>query len=416
MLREYDTTELDITNHLCCPADPPSHALKEYVKGFHGKCIGDSFASIRHDALRIIALQVAGRINDIQAWVSDTCSQIRRSGSHIVVLTETRIQTADKHNLIVNAFRKKGFLAISHNAAPPQSKARSLSSASDEPLCDPEFGPRSAGVILLVSSKYVSGWTNILHDLHGRAMAASLVLRDGATIRIIGVYGVTGASCTNFLSFPSKVKAEALLNEFLIQQFKICEQFGFHAVVAGDLNSYQKPEVDHIGGPSAIRIDCVTSMLASHGFQDSFRQRHPLVVAFTHLSGAGGSRLDQIWTKPADGLIMLTAGSCIIWQWDTHSDHCPAVVDLICEIPVIDYSVPLPHLPPWRAFMSKLNDDVYRKSVILRVAESISLNQQLIEAHRAILASLRGTFASETPSDPFSCTSRHRECLPFHRR
>ena len=138
------------------------------------------------------------------------------------------------------------------------------------------------------------GWSNIHYDLHGRAIAASLDLCDGSTIRIIGIYGVTGASCTNFLSFPSKVKAEMLLNEFLKQQFKLCEQSGYHAVVAGDLNSYQNPEMDDIGGPSAIRSDCVTSMLTNHGFQDSFRQRHPSVVAFTYLSGVGGSRLDQI--------------------------------------------------------------------------------------------------------------------------
>ena len=336
---------LDITDHLCCPEVLPPQTHKQYIKRFHGRCIGDSAASIRHDVLRIIALQVAGRIRDILAWVSETCSQIKRSRAHIAVLTETRIQTIDKHNLIVNAFKRKGYLAISHNAASQRANVRVPALATDDPLCDPEFGPRSAGVILLVSANYVSGWTNILLDLHGRAIAASLVLRDGSTIRIIGVYGVTGASCTNFLSFPSKSKAEALLNEFLLQQFKICEQTGLHAVVAGDLNSYQKPEVDHFGGPSAIRADCITSFLASQGFHDSFRQRHPSILAFTHLSISGGSRLDQIWTKPANGLFMTTAGSCIIWEWDTHSDHSPVVADLFCEIPMIETSISRPHQP-----------------------------------------------------------------------
>ena len=120
MAREYDLSAgLDITNHLCGPEAPSRRAHKNHVTAFSGKCIGDSIASIRCDVLRLVTLQVAGQINDIQAWVSDTCSQIHRSGSHIAVLTETRIQTADKHNHIVNAFKKKGFLAISHNAAPP---------------------------------------------------------------------------------------------------------------------------------------------------------------------------------------------------------------------------------------------------------------------------------------------------------
>jgi hypothetical protein len=46
----------------------------------------------------------------VHAWVSDAASQIKRSGAHIAVFTETRVQTMDKHNLIVNAFKKKGYL------------------------------------------------------------------------------------------------------------------------------------------------------------------------------------------------------------------------------------------------------------------------------------------------------------------
>ena len=246
-------TGLDITEYLCCPEDLPPQTFRKNIRGFHGRCIGDSAASIRQDALRIIALQVAGRIKDTHAWVSDATSQIKCSGAHIAVFTETRVQSIDKHNLIVNAFKMKGYLAISHNAASQRTATRVPSPATVDPPGDPEFGPRSAGVILVVSASYVSGWSNVLLDLHGRAIAASLDLCDGSTMRIIGVYGVSGASGTNFLSFPSKPKAEFLLNEFLLQQFKLCEQAGLHAVVAGDLNSYQKPEVDHFGGPSSIR-------------------------------------------------------------------------------------------------------------------------------------------------------------------
>ena len=61
------TIGLDITNHLCCPEAVPPQKLKQYIKGFHGRCIGDSAASISHDVFRIIALQVAGRISDIHA-------------------------------------------------------------------------------------------------------------------------------------------------------------------------------------------------------------------------------------------------------------------------------------------------------------------------------------------------------------
>ena len=394
------TTGLDIIDHLCRLDDLPRHFSRRSIRGFHGRCIGDSAASIRSDVLRIIALQLAGRIKDVNAWVSDAVSQLQCSGAHIGVFTESRVQTMDKHHLIVNAFKRKCYFAISHNAAAQRTTIRVPSLATICPPCDSEFGPRSAGVILVVSASYISGWSNVALDLHGRAIAASLDSCDGSTIRIIGVYGVSGASGTNFLSFPSKSKAESLLNEFLLQQFKLCEQCGLHAVVAGDLNSYQKPEVDHFGGPSAIRPDCITSCLAAQGFYDSFRQKHLAIVAFTNLSNSGGSRLDQIWTKPAIGLSMSIAGSCIIWEWDSHSDHFPAVADLVCELPMIVLTTPLPYQPPWRAFLSKLNDDVYRKAVIAVVAEKISLNKELIDSQRCSLASLRGAFASDVAPNP----------------
>ena len=102
------TTGLDITDHLCRLDDLPPHSLKRTVRGFHGRCIGDPASSIRNDVLRIIALQAAGRIKDVHAWVADAASQIKCSGAHIGVFTETRVQSIDKHNLIVNAFKRKG--------------------------------------------------------------------------------------------------------------------------------------------------------------------------------------------------------------------------------------------------------------------------------------------------------------------
>ena len=157
MQLDTDTaTGLDITDYLCCPEDLPPQTFRKSIRGFHGRCIGDSAASIRKDALRIIALQVAGRIKDTHAWVSDATSQIKCSGAHIAVFTETRVQTIDKHNLIVNAFKMKGYLAISHNAASQRTTIRVPSPATVDPPGDPEFGPRSAGVILVVSASYVS--------------------------------------------------------------------------------------------------------------------------------------------------------------------------------------------------------------------------------------------------------------------
>ena len=75
-------------------------------------------------------------------------------------------------------------------------------------LEDEAFGPRAAGVIVVVSDKYAAGWTDIAYDTFGRAIAANLDLSDGATVRIVRAYGVSGSNCVNFVSFAAKKKAE----------------------------------------------------------------------------------------------------------------------------------------------------------------------------------------------------------------
>ena len=215
--------------------------------------------------------------------------------------------------------------------------------ATDESV----FGPRAAGVIVVVSAKHITGWANVALDTCGRSIAASLDAQDGSTVRIIGAYGVSGSNCINFASFPSRVKAESLLNQFISEQVSYCSRNGIHVIVAGDLNSYQRPAIDHYGGPSNIRPGCITSHLSSLGFCDTFRHRHPSVHAFTHISKAGGSRLDQIWIRSATGLPLFISLSCIIWEWDLHSDHFPVVADIHYQIPLITTSVVRVPQPPW---------------------------------------------------------------------
>ena len=172
---------LDMVDHICRLDTPPYRDVPRNIHGFHGRCIGDSAAAIRGDVLRLIAFQVAGMINDVKGWVEDAISQLQRAGAHVGVFTETRIQAAERHHVIVNAFKSRGYLAISHNAT----THRCTISTSPGDL---EFGPRSAGVILVVSSCHISGWANVVLDPYGRAIAASLDAQDGSTIRIIGVY------------------------------------------------------------------------------------------------------------------------------------------------------------------------------------------------------------------------------------
>ena len=218
------------------------------------------------------------------------------------------------------------------------------------------LGPRAAGVIIVVTERHASGWADIAFDFSGRAIAASLDTSGGSTVRVVGAYGVSGANCTNFTLFSEKVIAESLLCEFISEQVAFSDKKGIHMVVAGDMNSYQQPSIDHNGGPSVVRPECLTSHLLSHGFCDTFRHRFPITPAFTHISKAGGSRLDQIWIRPAPGLSLAIVLACIIWEWESQSDHCPIVADLFSSIPIIHDVVERQRQPPWRALLADLSD------------------------------------------------------------
>ena len=80
-------TGLDIVDLICHQDVPPYRDSLRSIQGFHGRCIGDSAAVIRSDVLRIIALQVAGMIKVVKAWVSDAVAQLQRAGAHIGVFT-----------------------------------------------------------------------------------------------------------------------------------------------------------------------------------------------------------------------------------------------------------------------------------------------------------------------------------------
>ena len=120
------------------------------------------------------------------------------TGAHVGIYTETTIHSVDRHTRIINAFKTRGFLALSHNTS-----SRQVDCVPGSPE-DDVFGPRATGVIVVVSDKYAGGWTDIAYDTSGRAIAANLELSDGATVRIVGAYGVSGANCANFVSFTAK--------------------------------------------------------------------------------------------------------------------------------------------------------------------------------------------------------------------
>ena len=71
-----------------------------HVPGWKERCIVDSAATINVKVLRVVAFQVAGCIGEINEWVSNAVLQLLRSGAHVGVFTETRVQTQDRHTTL----------------------------------------------------------------------------------------------------------------------------------------------------------------------------------------------------------------------------------------------------------------------------------------------------------------------------
>ena len=73
----------------------------------------------------------------------------------------------------------------------------------------------------------------------GNAIAADLVLSDGATVSIVGAYGVSGSNCANFVSCTDISNAASFLNDFMLSQAKLCDEKSFRMIVAGDINFFR---------------------------------------------------------------------------------------------------------------------------------------------------------------------------------
>ena len=115
---EFLADGLDLYSNMSDARDTCALGNFVHVPCWKGRCIGDCAATISAKVLRVVAFQVAGCIGEINEWVSNAALQLARSGAHVGVFTETRVQTQDRHTRIVNAFKRLGYLAISHNASP----------------------------------------------------------------------------------------------------------------------------------------------------------------------------------------------------------------------------------------------------------------------------------------------------------
>ena len=88
----------------------------------------------------------------------------------------------------LRGFMEEGYAAICHSGAVPGggTSARELSSAAN-------------GVVLAVRNWYVGQWEKVAKDKDGRGLAGNVESECGLTVRVVGVYGVTGGNSVAWL-------------------------------------------------------------------------------------------------------------------------------------------------------------------------------------------------------------------------
>lgn len=246
---------------------------------------------------------------------------------------------------------------------------------------------QSADVILAVTSWYSGQWEEVQKDTTGRAVAANLVGASGDTMRIIGVYNVTSAWQ---LSLPATNREASNVEQAIINcihaQAANADRLGLHLVVGGDLNSFVNADLDRWGPAVAgVRPGCLAKQMERLGMRDTFRERHLSLKAMSYYSNAGsGSRLDQIWSRGAQGTDVAVANLAIVWRWQHRIDHDPYIVDLLCHIPAPEQAPGPQETKPWRQLLRSMENPA-ELSMLKEITASI------MEAHSRQFAQARAS-------------------------
>ena len=285
-------------------------------------------------------------------------------GVDVAALTETRLDGTLAHSAAISGMWDAGYLCISHN----------VSSAEGRTAC-----PQSSGVALAVKRDVATDWANIQLGPHGRALGGSLCLQNGAVLRIVAVYGPTGACLPGFTQNARAVQHETDLVSFLQGQVAMAQANDWTLVVLGDLNSFTDGALDKWQGHWQVRDECLAVQCRELGLIDAWRDTRPALPGFTYVSPTGSaSRLDSIWILPAVGFYAPVLNASLLWNWHKRVDHHPVIVDLGVDIPTAP------------AAISDLDPPRWRQLAQLAHSQSLpALKEQVaakIEAHRLVLS------------------------------
>ena len=341
---------------------------------FDGQPIGDDVSWKGSAVTRVVVLQTAGSSASACEWGEWWGEALADFGADVGVLAETRLRSLAQQTQAVRGLLRKGFIAVSHNCYYGDGSGQS---------------PAAAGVIIAVRESYVGVWQDVAKGPLGRAVAGNLVLPCGGVVRIIGLYGVTGACLPGFTSKPEAVAAEQLLDGFVQAQARICDRNGWHAIAARNPNSYVDHGLDRWGGHSAIRSNCLAMRLQDAGFDDAFRSRHLRLraFAFRHSSGSA-SRLDQGWVRAASGQSVTVLNAAIVWTWPKRRDHDPFIADLGFALPCVGLASVQARAPYWRRLCTQMEDPSKLELLRATASQALELHRLEIEDAKAALQSV----------------------------
>jgi hypothetical protein len=253
-----------------CPAPLPPRLLLPVGKcrrlpSFTGTCYGDQVSWKGSSSTRIVSLQSGGAGRDRYLWGRHWGQSLTTLGADVGVIAETRIRGADHHALAIRGLWDAGFLALSHG-------------------CDADLprGQDPAHYCLVqqmwavgVRKDYLGSWSAVQRDSAGRGLAGNLTLQNGVVLRVIGLYGPSGASLPGFETNGARLAAESRLVSWVSSQLASCQEKGWLPLVAGDLNSVGQPSLDCWASSHVVRPSSLASSLATAGLVDEVSRASP---------------------------------------------------------------------------------------------------------------------------------------------
>lgn len=380
---------------------------------FTGTCLGDTVSWKGSQVTRVAVLQSGGSGRDRLLWGSHWGKSLACLGADIGVITETRIRGEVQHAKALQGLWSAGYLALSHGGADEVPRGQSV------PGFASLYQLWAVGVVLAVRKDVLGSWSVVQQDCAGRGLAGNLTLANGIVLRVIGVYGPSGASLPGFDSMAERVSDERRLVSWVCSQITLCSDKGWYPLVAGDLNSVSDPSLDCWGSSHVRRPSSLAPALLDAGLVDAFRLRRPTVRAFTFYTRCGSaSRLDSVFTGGPLLTQLPPINAAIVWQWERRVDHDPVIVDFLFRIP----ESPPPSASrtgDWKVLMARLASSevsslqqIVGASVQLRVSEFRDLEsiwaQLAVDTSHLFLQSVEGV---DSPVSRYLCPDQRSDTL-----